>query len=151
MIEGVAVKSLRVTPDERGRFIEILRSDDPLFERFGQVFASAVYPGKVKAWHCHKKQTDFLAVISGMAKVGLYDGREDSATYGQTEEIFAGDHNPVFVRVPPGVWHGFKCVSIAECMVINIPSQPRSVAEPDEERAPARGGPIPFDWDHEKS
>ena len=111
MIEGVAVKSLRVTPDERGRFIEILRSDDPLFERFGQVFASAVYPGKVKAWHCHKKQTDFLAVISGMAKVGLYDGREDSTTYGQTEEIFAGDHNPVFGPEPSRDWESHYTTS----------------------------------------
>ena len=33
MIEGVKIKKLRVIPDERGRLMEILRSDDALFER----------------------------------------------------------------------------------------------------------------------
>lgn len=146
MIEGVAVKPLRVIPDERGRVMEILRSDDPLFERFGQVLISTAYPGVVKAWRRHMKQTSFLAVISGMARVGLYDGREDSPSRGETYDACAGIHNPVMIRIPPGVWYGYKCVSATECLVMNIPSQIRSHAEPDEERAPAHGGDIPFDW-----
>ena len=146
MIDGVAVKPFRVIPDDRGRVMEILRSDDPLFERFGQVFVSTAYPGVIKAWSCHKKQTDVFAVISGMARIALYDGREDSPTRGETNEIYAGVYNPVIVRIPPGVWHGFQCVSETECMVIDVPSQVRSVAEPDEEREPAHGGKIPFDW-----
>jgi dTDP-4-dehydrorhamnose 3,5-epimerase len=35
MIEGVKVKKLKVVPDERGRLMEILRCDDPMFEKFG--------------------------------------------------------------------------------------------------------------------
>ncbi|MHC4249369.1 MAG: polysaccharide biosynthesis C-terminal domain-containing protein [Planctomycetota bacterium] len=146
MIEGVAVKPIHVIADERGRVIEVLRSDDPLFERFGQVFVSTAYPGVVKAWRRHKRQTSFLAVVCGMARVGLYDDREDSPTHREVYELCAGDHNPVIVRIPPGVWYGYKCVSEAECVVMNIPSRLRSHAEPDEERAPAHGGDIPFDW-----
>ena len=146
MIEGVAVKPIRVTADERGRVIEILRSDDPLFERFGQVFVSTAYPGVVKAWRRHKKQTSFLAVISGMAHVALYDSREDSPTFHEVYDFCAGVHHPVIARIPPGVWYGYKCVSESECVVMNIPSRVRSNAEPDEERAPAHGGDIPFDW-----
>ena len=146
MIEGVAVKPLRVIPDDRGRLMEIMRSDDPFFERFGQVYVTTAYPGVVKAWHRHRKQTDHIAVIFGMAKIGLYDDRENSPTRGKTMELYVGVHNPVLVRVPPGVWHGFQCISETECMFINIPTERYSHSDPDEERAPAHGK-FPFDWE----
>ncbi len=44
MIEGVKVKDLRPVPDDRGMLMEILRSDDPDFQRFGQVYITWVYP-----------------------------------------------------------------------------------------------------------
>ena len=59
MIEGVRIKRLSVHADERGFLMEILRSDDEVFERFGQVYLTTAYPGVVKAWHMHKKQTDY--------------------------------------------------------------------------------------------
>jgi len=37
LIKGIRVKPLKVIPDERGRLFEILRRDDPLFIKFGQV------------------------------------------------------------------------------------------------------------------
>ena len=50
-IHGVKTKSLRLIPDERGWLMEILRNDDPeFFTKFGQTYASATYPGVVKAW-----------------------------------------------------------------------------------------------------
>ena len=48
MIDGVKTKKLRVIPDERGRLMEILRRDDEIFEKFGQVYLSSTYPGVVK-------------------------------------------------------------------------------------------------------
>ena len=47
MIAGVVVKKLKVIPDERGLLMEMWRSDDPDFERFGQVYVTMVYPGFV--------------------------------------------------------------------------------------------------------
>ena len=38
MIDGVQIKKLKVVPDERGRLMEILRADDSLFSKFGQVY-----------------------------------------------------------------------------------------------------------------
>ncbi|MFV2082767.1 MAG: dTDP-4-dehydrorhamnose 3,5-epimerase, partial [bacterium] len=38
MIEGVKVKELKVIPDERGRLMEMLRSDDDIYSQFGQVY-----------------------------------------------------------------------------------------------------------------
>jgi dTDP-4-dehydrorhamnose 3,5-epimerase len=135
-----------VVPDERGRLMELVRADDPLFTRFGQVYITVAYPGVVKAWHRHARQTDLLAVVSGMAQIALYDGRDGSPTHGEIAEIHAGVHQPVLVRVPPGVWHGFKCTSPEECVVVNMPSETYDRDNPDEERADPHAGAIPYDW-----
>ena len=49
MIEGVVTKPLKQVADERGWLTEILRSDWPEFQRFGQVYVTAGYPQVVKA------------------------------------------------------------------------------------------------------
>jgi len=107
-IDGVVIKPLKVIPDERGWLMEILRNDDPIFTQFGQVYMTTAYPGVVKGWHYHKKQTDNFTCVHGMMKVALYDKREGSPTYGALMEIFVGEKNPVLISVPPGVYHGFK-------------------------------------------
>jgi dTDP-4-dehydrorhamnose 3,5-epimerase len=147
MINGVMVKKLKVIPDERGRLMEILRADDEMFSNFGQVYMTAAYPGVVKGWHYHKKQFDNMAVVKGMMKIVLYDGRQDAATYGEINEIFAGDHNPVLVHIPPFVYHGFKCISTEEALVVNVPSESYNYQEPDEFRLPPHGSDIPYSWD----
>jgi len=35
---------MKVIPDERGRLMEILRVDDDLFLKFGQVYITTTYP-----------------------------------------------------------------------------------------------------------
>jgi dTDP-4-dehydrorhamnose 3,5-epimerase len=146
MIEGVTVKKLKVIPDERGRLMEILRSDDEDFIGFGQVYMTTCYFGVVKGWHWHEKQTDYMTVIDGMMKIVLYDGRENSPTKGEIDEMFAGRHNPVRIKIPPGVCHGFKCVCGDEAVVINTVTAPYSYEEPDEFRIDPHDNDIPYDW-----
>lgn len=146
MIDGVKVKKLRVLPDERGRLMEILRADDEMFEKFGQVYMTTAYPGVVKGWHYHKKQADNMAVVKGMMKIVLYDGREASATKGEVNEFFAGDHNPLLIHIPRYVYHGFKCISEEEAVVINTPTEVYAYQEPDEFRVHPHDNDIPYDW-----
>lgn len=146
MIEGVKIKRLKVIPDARGRLMEILRSDDELFVKFGQVYMTAAYPGVVKGWHYHKKQTDNFAVIKGMMKVVLYDNREGSSTYGKVNEFFMGDYNPMLISIPKGVIHGFKCIGETEAIVINCPSEVYNYEDPDEFRIDPHNSDIPYDW-----
>lgn len=146
MIDGVEIKGLRVIPDERGRVMEILRVDDPLFKKFGQVYMTTTYPQVVKAWHYHKVQDDHIAVIRGMIKLVLYDAREGSPTKGELNEFFMGDYNPLLVRVPKEVYHGWKCISQEEAIIINIPTEVYMYEAPDEYRIPPHGGDIPYDW-----
>jgi dTDP-4-dehydrorhamnose 3,5-epimerase len=146
MIHGVKTKALRVIPDERGRLMEILRLDDRLFQRFGQVYMTTTYPDVVKAWHYHKKQTDNFTVVRGMVKLALYDPREDSPTRGEVDELYVGEHNPLLVQVPPGVYHGWKCIGEYEAIIINIPTEVYNYDQPDEFRVDPHRNDIPYEW-----
>lgn len=146
MIDGVFLKSLRVIPDERGRLMEILRRDDPCFTAFGQVYLTTTYPGVVKAWHCHAVQDDYLCCVRGMIRLGLYDDRPGSPTAGEAQTVYLGTHAPVLVRIPHGVWHGWKAVGPEEALIINCPTEPYQHAAPDELRRPWDDPAIPFDW-----
>ena len=146
LIEGVEVRQTKVISDERGRLGEIMRADDPWFEKFGQVYFTTTYPGVVKAWHYHKKQTDHFYVIKGMVKVALYDQREGSSAHGVVNELYLGEHCPGLVRIPPGVQHGWMCVSETEAYIVNVVSEMYNHAEPDEFRTDPHNNDIPYNW-----
>lgn len=146
MIQGVHVKTLKVIADERGRLMEILRCDDECFERFGQMYMTTNYPDVVKAWHFHKIQTDNVCCLKGMIKIALYDARESSGTKGEINEFFIGDHNPMLVTIPPGVYHGWKCISNEESIVVSAPTEPYNYRQPDEYRLPPDTEEIPYNW-----
>ncbi len=133
-------------PDERGRLMEILRRDDDIYRGFGQVYVTTAYPGVVKAWHYHRRQSDHFAVVRGMVKLVLYDSREASPTRGEVNEFFLGEHNPLLVQIPPLVYHGFKCIGEAEALLINVPSEPYDHGAPDEYRLDPHHGSIPYAW-----
>ncbi|MBZ5536889.1 MAG: dTDP-4-dehydrorhamnose 3,5-epimerase family protein [Acidobacteriia bacterium] len=146
MIDGVRVKTLKVISDERGRLMEVLRNDDDLFIKFGQIYITTAYPGVVKGWHYHKKQIDNFVVARGMMKLVLYDSRKKSKTFGEINEFFMGEHNPILVQIPAWVFHGFKCVSESECVVVNTPTEVYHYKKPDEFRVPYKSRKIPYDW-----
>ena len=147
LIHGVKVKQLKIIPDERGMLAECLRADDEMFTKFGQVYFTTAYPGVVKAWHCHKIQFDNFVCVRGLIKLVLYDDRPDSPTKGKVNEFYLGILNPILVQIPPLVWHGFKCVSDVEAIVVNTPSEPYNHAAPDEYRRPYNDPAIPYSWE----
>jgi dTDP-4-dehydrorhamnose 3,5-epimerase len=146
MIEGVVVKPLRAIPDERGWLMEILRADDPFYRQFGQAYITAVYPGVVKGWHWHKLQTDHFVCVRGMAKVVLYDRREDSPTRGEVNEFFMGERNNILVVIPAGVLHGMKGTGTETAMILNLPTHTYRYDDPDEYRVDPHDNDIPYDW-----
>ena len=107
---------------------------------------TTTYPQVVKAWHYHKCQDDFIVCVKGMLKLVLYDAREGSATNGQIDEFFLGDYNPMLVKVPRMVYHGWKCISEEEAIVINVPTEAYNAKEPDEYRLDPHNNNIPYRW-----
>jgi len=129
LIDGVVVAKRNRIPDERGCIMHMLRSDSAEFEKFGEIYFSQVYPGAVKGWHLHKRMTLQYAVPVGMIKLVLYDAREHSPTKGQMMELFIGEDNYCLVKIPPGVWNGFKGISTVPALVANCASEPHDPVE----------------------
>jgi dTDP-4-dehydrorhamnose 3,5-epimerase len=144
VIDGVTVTPLRKIPDERGTIMHMLRNDSPVFEQFGEIYFSTVYPGVIKAWHIHKKMILNYAVPHGRIKMVLYDDREGSPTKGEVQQIFLGADNYALVTVPPLVWNGFKGMGTEAAVVANCASIPHDPEEID--RLDPFDPSIPYDW-----
>jgi len=146
-ISGVSVRDLRLIPDDRGWLMEILRSDWQEFDRFGQVYVTTCYPGVVKAWHYHKLQDDHFVCVSGVAKLALYDPRDDSPTKGMVNQFYLGPIHPVLVKIPRFVYHGFAAAGDQMAMIVNTPTQVYNYEKPDEYRLPYDDPSIPYKWE----
>ena len=144
MIQGVKITPLKQIADERGKVMHMLRSDSEVFESFGEIYFSCVYPSLIKGWHLHKRMILNYAVPLGDIKFVLYDDRENSVTRGNFQEIFMGQDNYVLVTVPPLVWNGFKGIGDSMAIVANCASIPH---DPDEIiRMDPFDKKIPYDW-----
>lgn len=144
MIAGVSVTPLRQIIDERGKVMHMLKSSDPQFSSFGEVYFSCVYPDVVKAWHLHQTASLNYAVPHGHIKFVLYDDRPESPTRGEIQELFLGEHSYSLVSVPPKVWNGFKGIGTGIAIVANVLS---IVHDPKEiERLPPSTDKIPYEW-----
>ena len=108
MIDGVKIVPLRQIVDERGKIMHMMKATDEHFVGFGEIYFSCSWPGAIKGWHIHKSMTINNAVLSGNAKLVMYDLREDSPTYKELQEVFLGESNYVLVQMPPGIANGYK-------------------------------------------
>lgn len=99
----------------------------------------------MKAWHFHRTQVNHFACVSGMVKLVLIDTRDGSPTKGLVNEFFLGEQQPTLVRVPNGVYHEWKCISLTPSLAINVPDVAYNRAEPDEYRLDPHGT-LDFDW-----
>ena len=144
MIEGVRITPLSQIVDERGKVMHMLRADSPVFESFGEIYFSMVYPGAIKGWHLHHRMTLNYAVPVGHIKFVLYDERASSATHKELQELFLGPDHYVLVTVPPGVWNGFKGIGTEPALVANCASIPHDPTEI--ERRDPFDSRIPYDW-----
>lgn len=139
LIRGVEVKKLQIRADDRGMLFEILRNDDNIFKKFGQVYVTTAFPGVVKAWHYHKKQTDHFTCVSGVVKLVLISEEK-------VNEFVIGVRNPILVSIPPEVFHGFMNVGTEEAIMLNVPTEPYDPLMPDEYRVPWNEFRGRYDW-----
>jgi len=144
MIDGVKVIPLARIPDERGTIFRMLRSTDPHFDRFGEIYFSSVFPGVVKGWHRHTEMTLNYACVFGRVKVVLYDERTGSPTRGELMEVFLGPDQYSLVVIPAEVWNGFKGMSDPLAIVANCCTHPHDSSRTT--RLDPFENHIPYDW-----
>ena len=146
LIADVAVNNLKVVRNERGQLMEGIRSDDEIYNGFGQLYVTTTFPGIIKAWYKHNKQTDLIILDKGHVKLVLFDSREDSDTHNKLNIIHSTEDNPKIIQIPPGVWHGFQAMDDQKLKLIHFNSIAYDADDLDEERVPLDSGEIPYSW-----
>jgi dTDP-4-dehydrorhamnose 3,5-epimerase len=146
LIESVRIVPLKKVVNERGHLMEVQRDDDALCRGCGQVYVTATLPGIVKAWYRHHKQVDQIAVIKGDFLLVLFDGREESPTRGELDEIAMTEQAPLLVEIPTGIWHGFKARGDETGYLLHLNSTAVDVNATDEDRLPPDSATIPYKW-----
>lgn len=132
-IDGVHLKDLSVILDGRGEVTELWSKkwveSDGVIEP-AHIYQSATDFGVVKCWHLHEIHTDQFTVTRGKLQVSLVDVRESSPTYLQVNTVVLGALKPRYLRIPPGIMHGWKSLAEPETLVVNLQSH---VYDPQDE------------------
>ena len=116
-IAGVYIAEPVVFRDERGAFVETYRREwIPGAREMIQANRGDRQQGSLVGLHYHLHQADYWYVPVGHAQVVLHDLRTGSPTDRATLslELGAGDpgeHDHRGVFIPPGVAHGFACLT----------------------------------------
>jgi len=97
----------------------------------GQINFSMQYPGTIKAWHRHTKQTDFWLCLTGHIKLGVHCGSTQ-----RSWAMVIGEKRPGVVIIPPPLWHGAATVGPSPAGLLYYVTHGYDAAAPDEERMP---------------
>jgi len=149
LIAGVRAYPYPVWPDDRGYFLEVMRMGQDLSEAFPkettQVSAALSYPGTIKAFHFHRRQTDIWVPVEGMLQVALVDLRTSSQTFGARNTIYLGSLRRWQLLIPPGVAHGYKVIGKDSALLVYLTD--RFYDPQDEGRIPYNDPQIQYDWE----
>jgi dTDP-4-dehydrorhamnose 3,5-epimerase len=123
MIKGVVIKKLSKNADDRGWLAEFYRNDETDFHPV-MGYISVTKPGVVRGPHEHVFQSDcFVFAGPGSFELYLWDRRDDSETKDESIRQIFGEDDPAMIIVPPGVVHGYKCVSAESGYCVNLPDK----------------------------
>ncbi|HUJ23089.1 MAG TPA: dTDP-4-dehydrorhamnose 3,5-epimerase family protein [Bryobacteraceae bacterium] len=149
LIQGVRVEAVTLWPDDRGYFLEVQRLGRGLAAAFPasttQISAALNYPGTIKAFHYHLRQTDCWTPVAGLLQVALVDLRAGSATYGARNTLYIGALRPWQILIPPGVAHGYKVVGLDPALLVYLTD--RFYDPADEGRISYNDPHIQYDWE----
>jgi dTDP-4-dehydrorhamnose 3,5-epimerase len=149
LIHGVRIEPVRLWPDDRGYFLEVMRQDRGLAGELGsgtlQVSCALSYPGTIKALHYHFEQSDLWAAAEGQLQVCLFDLRTGSPTFGLCNTLFIGTLQPWQVLIPPGVGHGYKVIGPNAAVLVYVTN--RFYNPEDEGRLAYNDGDLNYDWE----
>tara|TARA_B100001063_G_scaffold222431_1_gene228893 strand:- start:910 stop:1353 length:444 start_codon:yes stop_codon:yes gene_type:complete len=128
-IEGIKITPLKIIKDHRGSVMHMLRNDNEVFEKFGEIYFSTIFENKIKAWHLHKEATLNYACIFGEVKLVLFDERKTSKTFGEYQELFLSLENYSLITIPPNIWNGFKGLYKENSIIANCLNLPHNEKE----------------------
>ena len=128
-IHDVIITPLKVISDNRGKVMHMLRCDDEIFNKFGEIYFSTIFFNKIKAWHLHKESTLNYSCVKGEVKLVLFDNREKSPTKGIIQEIILKPKEHSLITIPKNIWNGFKGLDKEESIIANCLTLPHNEDE----------------------
>jgi dTDP-4-dehydrorhamnose 3,5-epimerase len=142
MINDVFLTPLSIIDTPGGNVMHAMKKVEDGFSGFGEAYFSMVEFNAIKAWKRHKDMTLNLIVPVGEIKFVLYDNTHNQNT--QFNEFTLSRENYCRLTVPPMVWVGFKGLSEAGSMLLNIANLEHNPLEVDRKNIDE----IIFNWDN---
>jgi dTDP-4-dehydrorhamnose 3,5-epimerase len=131
-IHGVMLRAPKTHVDHRGELFEMYTGPDEFFpEPVVWVYHDVVYPGQIKGWAHHKVKVDRYTLTAGTMTMLLWDGREDSPTFGALQVVQLALTGNRQIRIPVGVWHLLFSQNGEPAYFVNMPTEPYHHHEPD--------------------
>lgn len=129
-IEGVLFLPRSIAPTPGGPVLRLLRGDALSRLCRGEIYFSEVWPGHVKAWKRHRRQTQNFTVPGGRLFLAIHDTRPESPSRGKTLGVCLGRPDAWgILRIPPGLWYGFAAIGNAPALICNLADLPHDPAE----------------------
>ena len=119
-IAGVKIVDLKPFGDDRGRFIETVRTEWFPERSWAQMQSnrSDSIAGVLRGLHYHFRQVDYWYVFQGRIRIGLADLRPSSPTYGASAAFDLDGAVPQGVFIPTGVAHGYYALTDATIVYV---------------------------------
>ena len=144
MIHDIKITPLKILSDDRGKVMHMLRRDDKVFAKFGEIYFATIYNDKVKGWHLHRESTLNYVCVKGKVKLVLYDDRKSSPSKGSIQEIILSPNKYFMVTIPKNIWNGFKGLDKEESIIANCLTLPHD--EKEMERIDPFSKKITYNW-----
>lgn len=141
---GALLRNVQVHADDRGYLFEVF---DEAWnwhpEPITRAYVSTILPGIGKGWNLHLEHEDRYTVVLGEMSIYMYDGREDSPTFGRSFYVLLSERSRRSLTMPIGVWHCDCNLGDKEVIFINCPTGSYNHKSPDKYRLPLYTDEIP--------
>lgn len=119
------IKNLKVHSDNRGWLVELLKSNE-LEKPIKQLHISSIKKGRIRGNHYHSKQTEWLFLVSGLARLVLEDIKTKKRLL-----INLSESNPQVITIFPNISHAIKNIGKRTAYLVSAQSEIYNRKKPD--------------------
>jgi len=134
------LEPVKIFPTDNGDVLHGMKKSADTFLGFGEVYFSEVLFRSIKAWKKHNEMTMNLLVPIGEIKFVISDNVNSKNP--KFEEVTLSKENYKRLTIPPGMWFGFKGLSEAKSLLVNIADIEHNPKEVEQEHFKN----INYDW-----
>jgi dTDP-4-dehydrorhamnose 3,5-epimerase len=135
-VDQILVTPLRRIQVEGGDVLHGMKTSDPGYVNFGEVYFSLIEVGAIKAWKRHLRMTLNIVVPLGAVIYAFTDEQ------GTIREELVSENRYVRLTVPPGIWFGFKGLYTPYSIMMNVADIPHDPTEIERKTMDQ----IKYDW-----